>query len=967
MKWKDPTPKPPMNHNNPWQLQQISDFYGGLYTSSTANQLKENQFTELLNFRYNPDGTLRTRCGKTPAVGLQDTDRISQATGGSETHPSSPGGTYSIIAIQRASRGRYAFEFSDDISAKLEIGKAFTIAGANTGDSELDALINTEHVASDITHSGTRVEPVGSKVLSEVPAGGGEFTNATWSIEGAPTEAKTFFAEEVEGEQKFLMAMENVSTTAVELRYEDGSDWSTVLHTFTTGTRPLFQKYAQGSAEEVIIANGVDAPQRWNKDDTTTSPLGLTGMTPNIAIVSITQNSATPSIVVTGDYADFFFDTQTITVSGAVHTDYNKDYVINGVPSFAAGVTTIVSSTASPNQTLSTPGVLNPRAPTVTFDVAKAGGSGVTLNGTYNYKFTYFYNESGTTKYGESNGGGAASTVEGTTLSATLTGRNIDITNIEFPAQVEAVNIYRSRPNRTDVYYYVGRVTSGSTFTDTTPTGAEGLPLPVDDGSVPNIKYPINVDGRIVAVDGDIENKLVWTPRGTCDQFLALDYIYLRDKITGIAPFGGSVYIFTLKEIYVVPDSNFAAGIAVKVCNKGTVSHRSIADVGSGLVWLGDDNVYWANFNIQDAEGDFPIAVGRPIQDQIRRQSYSRRENACATFFERHYYLCFTTSGRTENDITLAMNTDIMMQALRENGAGWVAHEWRARDIHQWREKMYTLELNNYLVLSGDEGPPPSYTPTFFIYEYNEDLYYDYTSQTNLDAGTVTEIDVTLRSGEWHFGSAITNKLIRGMTVSFYGDNASYNVILDANNTEYTKSMVLESTAELKEGDPTFLYWDAEAASAGAWQGSPVAAWQDVTSITSAGAGLAEITVTQDVSGLIDGDEIWVSDVSEDYRFNRKFTVASTSGTSPTLVTVDESTDGFADATSTTAKVFVQHGIETSDEFTWATGQRGNNTVRRKCPTMKCTRFIFELNGKAHRDARLAAVGVAYKLLPTAF
>ena len=46
----------------------------------------------------------------------------------------------------------------------------------------------------------------------------------------------------------------------------------------------------------------------------------------------------------------------------------------------------------------------------------------------------------------------------------------------------------------------------------------------------------------------------------------------LRDKIKGIAPFGGSTYIFTQQEIYAVPNSNFASGIAVKICDKGTVS-----------------------------------------------------------------------------------------------------------------------------------------------------------------------------------------------------------------------------------------------------------------------------------------------------------------------------------------------------------------------------------------------------------
>jgi hypothetical protein len=981
MKWKDPAPKPMMGGGNPWQQKLIGKFSGGLVTSTTANQLEENQFTQMENLLFNPDGTLRTRNGKRPAVGATDANRILKASGSSVTHPSAPGGTYHITGTAKGSRGRVAFTFSDDISAFIEDGDIFTIAGAvvTPADPAQDALINADHVADYVHGDGLTINTNTKNIDDDLDAA--DFTNATWTIGEPPTEAKAFFAEEVEGTEELLMAVENAATTATEIRYYDGEDYTTILHTMTSGSRPLFEKYAQGSVEEVIIANGVDTPQRWNRDDATTSDLGLAMALP---VVSIEAGVATPAVTLEGDYIGTFqVNDQFIMDSDANPSGYQLIYKITGaLPTVLTGGNTVYECTSyaisggGQGSATNTPAgafVSGTLYYKIRWDAKSADttdpNNGMSY-GQYYYKYTFQYNESGTTKYGETNGSKIMFDSTNTNVGSVGANLQFETKEIYFPPGVEAVNFYRGRPDRRDVFYYVGRVTTnGGTFKDSTPVGAEGLPLPIDDGSVPNIKYPINVDGRIVAVDGDKPNKLVWTPRGSCDLFLALDYIYFRDNIVGVHEFNGSVYVFTRRAVFAIPNSDFATGLAIKICEKGAVSHRSIVDVGSGLVWLGEDNVYWANFNTQTSEGDFPIAVGRPVQDLILQQSQLKRENACATFYDRHYYLSFATAGSTDNNVTLAMNTDIMQQALRIEGAGWSRMDWVAIDLYAKEELMYSLELNT-------EGGADGATATYYIYEHDNQRYVDYTTQTLYEAATETDIDINLRSGELHFGSPVTNKLIRGMSISYYGDNATYNITLDANSGEYKKNITIDKTGESpSEGERSGLIWSTSSIAEGAWYGYPAATegWFAITSMTAATQMVME--VTGDWSTIPAGTKVSVYGAVGDYRYNTEWTVASASAyeavtAGETVITMNESSSGW-DAISdyTNAVAYAQWGTKTDADnaFTWSTSQRRNHTIRKKNPTMKCDRFIYELTGKGHRDTRLGAVGIIYKVLPTAF
>jgi hypothetical protein len=841
MRWKDPIVKPPMNHNNPWQLFTVNQFGGGLVTSTSANQLESNQFTQFENLLYNPDGTVRSRMGRKPYGTTQDTAWLN------------------VTAVDHAitnitDSATATITVTGDVTAYYGVGDIITIAGVTGADA---AYYNIDYTITGVTYTtSTAITTSTDTSTAAAAATGALVTSATANPEISSCEAVSFFIDDVEGSEKNLIAIENNDTTAVEVRYENTSDYQTNIATLTTDTRPSFVKFAQGSAEEVIIANGVDAPLRWDGTTSTATELGLDTLDETFELTEITRNS--PGVItIPGDVSDVFIVGSTLTVSnaeqdGSPETDYDGDYGVASI-SYTGGATDETTITTDVNTSAfgtsnATAGTVTRSDATLTQLTKAVGNVGVTRNGTYSYKFTNFYNETGTTKYGESNAG-LLSTISVTGLNGSTEGSIIQIEDIGFAEGVEAVNIYRSRPDRTDVFYYVGRITSsGQIFKDTTETGAEGLPLPVDDGSVPKLLYPKNIDGRIVAVDGDIQNKLVWSPRSSPDQYPALNYIYFRDKIKGLAAFNGSTYVFTQDEIYSVPNSDFSAGIAVKICDKGAVSDRSIVDVGSGLVWLGDDTVYWANFNVQTSEGDFPVAVGRPVEDLIKGQAQAYKENACAAFFDRHYYLSFTTLGTSQNNLTLAMNTDIMQASLRAEGAGWIRMNWTARDIHRFEEKLYTLEKETTL------------TPQrFYLYEHEEDRYVDYKSAALYTAGTTSAIDINIRSGELHFGSPVVNKLVKGFSVSYYGDSAEYNVTLDANNGEYEESFNLSNEGISAAQQGSFLFWNTLDTNTGAWYGAPDTGWADIDTVTRGSNSV--YTVGENLGTMDSGDEIWVKGV----------------------------------------------------------------------------------------------------------
>jgi hypothetical protein len=430
-----------------------------------------------------------------------------------------------------------------------------------------------------------------------------------------------------------------------------------------------------------------------------------------------------------------------------------------------------------------------PTAAVITAATAADGGTGATgvgTTGTYYYKLTYFYESSTTTQYGESN---PSATTFNVAMTVTANRYHaIDISALPtFPTGVTRIYIYRSQVNNENgIYRRVGYITSGTTFTDNTNEGEEGIELPIDDGDVPTLKYPYAINGRIFGV-GALNNKLVWTPKGQPDIFPALNYAYFPDPITGITSFRDNLYVFTEKQGFRILNADPDTNDPLKISNRGCTARKSLVDVGSGLVWQGEDNVYWADFNIyNDRFGDYPFPIGNPIKDKIMDIYAGQWQNSAACYWDGKYILSYTSSSSTANDTTLCWNTRKARQGqefLTEGGA-WSQLDWAANYLQSYstaagdREKLYSADnTRKYIMEHG------------FAAAAGKD-YYAY-------GGAAQNIPTSIQSKRFHFSHPMAHKILGNFTVGCKTSGVTYTLGVDivGDNTTYrrTQSYVLAS------------------------------------------------------------------------------------------------------------------------------------------------------------------------------
>ena len=370
---------------------------------------------------------------------------------------------------------------------------------------------------------------------------------------------------------------------------------------------------------------------------------------------------------------------------------------------------------------------------------------GLGFNAEYFYKITYFYADG--TRYGES---GASPSFSGTISGITDDGETATMDLADLPELPEGVTkglIYRCRGNENGLYKNVGFYT-GTTFTDTTPDNEEGAELESDVIAIPNLAFPVVMNGRIIAADPDVTGKVIWSDPGYPDIFRALSFYYLPDPITGMAIFNRDLYIFTEDFVYVVPKGD-VTGVTepLRVSAHGTVAHGSIVDVGTGLAWMGNDNVYWANFNTQAEDGDFALPIGDPIRDIVRSIQPDDRKSAVAVLAKDRYYLSLTTpfSPNGYNDHTLVWNIQAGMRLFRQGRSGaWSEVDWAATQLREFRGDLYTS--GSHMVYLEEETEDRA--EGGYIYEHNfpsSGVIHDYPAKWQLDNAVLGNFTVPNR------------------------------------------------------------------------------------------------------------------------------------------------------------------------------------------------------------------------------
>ena len=422
------------------------------------------------------------------------------------------------------------------------------------------------------------------------------------------------------------------------------------------------------------------------------------------------------------------------------------------------------------------------------FDGAEAGAEdntldaddrGLTYAGVYTYKFTYTYDDSGTsTKYGESGPSAVITSADLTNASSSnpvACDLDLDLTDSALPTGVSRCNVYRSPPDRAEgPFEYVGYFTSGDTYKDNCPNGEEGDEITADAGTPPRLKNPIVFRGRLWGIglnsSGALTNKGVWSEIDTPDMFLATNYAYFPEPLAGPALFNEDLYWFTEKAIYKTPNGDIATyPYPLKVADVGCDSWDSIVDVGSGLVWQYNGNVYWANFSIyNDKTGDFPFPIGEPIADKLEGIISGYEGNSVGVLHKDKYYLSYTAAGTT-NSNTLVWDVTLGSQYLFKGLFGaWSEVDWNANALQSFGTTLYSADQTNK-----------------YIMEHEFSGVDDYHSKTEYDAGTSHEIPIRIETKLLHLHDEWAEKVIRSLSIIAETSGISIAATLQLNDNDH--------------------------------------------------------------------------------------------------------------------------------------------------------------------------------------
>ena len=431
------------------------------------------------------------------------------------------------------------------------------------------------------------------------------------------------------------------------------------------------------------------------------------------------------------------------------------------------------------------------RVVTPTGTDAKSRG-GIDISGVYYYKLTWYYDDTTSTKFGESAemDGEYSVTID---IATTDDSKYVEFyglgKQIGLPTGVTKVNVYRSPAGaKTGPYKWVGSFTqdeidaqaaSVPVFTDTVAIDAEGSEIPIGFADPVACYAPVLIGNTVWAFDSNIEGKLIYSNPGQIDVFPALNFAYLDGKGQAIVEFNRNIYAFTTTGIYVISGGD-PSNAPIKLSNLGTSSRDSIAVVGNGLMWLGDDEIYWADFNSFGVDGELPKRVGQKVIDKVYRTPREWRHLAQGAYFENRYYLSLPSTGQSRNTETLAFD-------LRSKT--WSVLNWAA-----WR-----FATTSKIMLSA--GLDVQNDGLNYIYEHDQ----SFQSDVNLDGGNLIPIATSLRTKPMFFGHESAKVLINSTTVMFDGraTDAVFSYIMPE-QAPVDKTVALGSASS-----KAYLYWAA--------------------------------------------------------------------------------------------------------------------------------------------------------------
>ena len=623
----------------------------------------------------------------------------------------------------------------------------------------------------------------------------------------------TFTIVELRGSDFRVASWDNGGNIEVSVYDESNNRWAgegggtSIKTDITDDTIVRFAKFSINEAEDLLFANASDIPQRWvGTVDTASVDLGLStpedgGVLETLVYVSHATADGGASTIITFDATvEKLMVGEHVLFVGVAGTSAATWNVSGGIAATAVSGATVTFAIAYSAGTNFGGATITHSHFVISTGAATADGRGLTLNGTYYYRFADLWDDSGaSTKFGES-GLNDINTPIVVTGAAVATPQKVTIKTLDIANGDDTVPIDRSTADTPDgPLRLVGALTGENVdFVDVVPNGEEGIESIADPGTPPRLKNIVVHGGRVWGIGlssaGALTNKGVWSRSGNPDFYAALDFAYFPDPLTGPMPFRRDLYWFTEKQIYVTPNADPDTNPEpVKVCDIGCDSYDSIVDVGNGLVWQYEGNIYWANFNdFNPITGDLPWPIGEPIRDKIAAIPVAERANTTAEFHNNRAYFSFTGTNQTTNTSTLVWdvkNGSIMLSKGRS--AGWTTLSWSANDINSWKGTLYTLDNANKYIMEHDFAGTA-----------------DFLNKTDFDASTSQNIATQLITGDLHFGHEWAEKIINSISLLIQSVGTTYNVTLafEGTNFQRTKEFVL-GTGGIDQ-DATWLIWD---------------------------------------------------------------------------------------------------------------------------------------------------------------
>ncbi len=265
----------------------------------------------------------------------------------------------------------------------------------------------------------------------------------------------------------------------------------------------------------------------------------------------------------------------------------------------------------------------------------------------------------------------------------------------------------------------------------------------------------------------------------TPDMFLVANAFYLSEDITGIKEFNRDLYIYTVEKTFFLANAD-PSNPLLKISDRGCTSHNSIVDIGTGLVWQGKDNIYWADFNTQAEDGDFAVPIADGIAKRIKGIAQNQRDNSVGVLYKERYYLSYTSTGSVNNNtIVWATHTLPLILARQLRTAGWVTVNWSANYFNVFApnvlgEHLYTADNDNK-----------------YIQEHDVFGVADFLNFTDFGTSTDQDIVTKLNSKRLHPQDIPANSVYSSITIGTETTGVTFVAGLDINEGTFQKSATL--------------------------------------------------------------------------------------------------------------------------------------------------------------------------------